>query len=295
LRKIIVKMNIFNINEHSKNDPIPEINRENKLSIILLGAPGVGKSTFITNNILSKNRNIKIFSTDDISLTFTKDPNVYKSNSSELNIKRLMSYIKTGRSYIYDTTGTQKDNITNVILESKKYDYTIILIQIMGTLDLSIKQNKMRNRTVPFDYIKLSYDKQYMNMKYFASLDPNNYYIVYNLDGKYKYMKYDGDILYKRKVDKYVDRNNNSNMKVKKFNEVQSWDIEEDDPNDNRKTNSELINGSGLFFFLSNIEDDKKIQIIKWYKSLSQDEQDYVDILRSESSDETDYFHNDDC
>jgi len=215
---------IYSLNEYSKNDPIPEINSKDRLGIILLGAPGIGKSTFINNNILTKNRNIKTFSTDDVSLTLTKDPNEYRSNSSELNLKRLSMYIESGRSFIYDTTGTQKNNITDIIRLSKQYNYTVLIIQVMGTLDLSIKQINNRERKIPFDYLKNSYDKQYTNMKYFSNLDIDKYYIVYNNDGKYKYMKYDGINMYKRKVDRYIPLNN-----IREYNKFDFDDFDEEE------------------------------------------------------------------
>lgn len=80
--------------EVSKNDPIPEINRiKNGIGIILLGTPGSGKSTFINNFILPKNSSFKKFSTDDVSLLYTKDPNKYHIGSSELNISMLLKFI----------------------------------------------------------------------------------------------------------------------------------------------------------------------------------------------------------
>jgi predicted kinase len=196
--------NYFSFNENSKNDAIPEIGRSKKLAIILLGAPGVGKSTFASNYITNKDRTIKTFSTDDISLTLTKDPKKYRAGSSELNLRKLEIYIKTGRSFIYDTTGTQKENVRNITELSRKSGYTIIYINLIGTLDLSIKQNLQRDRNVPIDYVQKSYDSQFGNMRFFSDLKPDNYYIVYNLDGKYKFMKYESDGLMKRKVDKYV-------------------------------------------------------------------------------------------
>jgi len=44
--------------EWSKNDPIPELSKTEKLGIILLGAPGIGKSTFVNNFIIPRVRNI---------------------------------------------------------------------------------------------------------------------------------------------------------------------------------------------------------------------------------------------
>lgn len=51
-----------------------------------------------------------------------------------------------------------------------------------------------------------------------------------------------------------------------------------------------LIDGSGLFFFNTRLDDATKLKIVKWYKNLSDDERRFVDILRNESSDEADYF-----
>lgn len=192
--------------EFSKNDPIPEITTSKKLAIILLGPPGIGKSTFASNFITHKNRAIKIFSTDDVSLTLSKDPNVYRKGASELNLKRLRIYMNSGGSFIYDTTGTHKENIENITKLARDNSYDVIYIHLMGTLDLSLKQNSQRSRNVDDEFLKLAYQTQFKNMKFFSSLNPNKYYIVYNIDGKYKFMQYkDGELL-KRKVDKYIKR-----------------------------------------------------------------------------------------
>jgi predicted kinase len=202
--RYLSKYKDYMITEHSKNDPIPEITQGGKLAIVLLGPPGIGKSTFAKNYITHKNQNMKIFSTDDVSLTMSKDSNVYHKGSSELNLKRLSMFIKSGGSFIYDTTGVQKENISNITQQSRDNGYNVIFVHLMGTLDLSLRQNLERDRNVPSDYIKLAYSEQFKNMKYFSDLNPDSYYVVYNIDGKYKFMKYDGGQLLKRKVDKYV-------------------------------------------------------------------------------------------
>lgn len=50
-------------------------------------------------------------------------------------------------------------------------------------------------------------------------------------------------------------------------------------------TNEEryLINGSELFHWKSRVPDEEKLRILNWYKSLSQQERNDIDILRSES------------
>ena len=51
-----------------------------------------------------------------------------------------------------------------------------------------------------------------------------------------------------------------------------------------------LINGSGFFFFRSRLDDRKKLEIAKWYKNLSDEHKEFVDIIRSEAIEETDFF-----
>ena len=203
------------VNENSKNDPIPEINQGGKLGIVLIGAPGIGKSTFAKNYITHKNQNIKIFSTDDVSLTLTKQHDVYRRGSSELNLKKLFMFMKSGGSFIYDTTGVKKQNVENVTKEARDNGYNIVYVHLVGTLDLSLRQNLQRERNVPEDVIKSIYSEQFTNMKYFSSLNPDTYYIVYNIDGKYKFMKYDGQKILKRKADRYVENVDNREFSIK--------------------------------------------------------------------------------
>lgn len=212
--KYLNRYSEFNvILENSKNDAIPEITQGGKLGIILIGAPGIGKSTFVKNFITPKNQRIKVFSTDDVSLTLTKQHNVYRRGASQLNLRKLSIFIKSGGSFIYDTTGVQKENVESITKEARENGYKIIYIHLMGTLDLSLKQNLQRERNVPDSVVKNIYSEQSRNMKYFSSLNPDNYYIIYNIDGKYKFMKYDGQRLLKRKVDRYVPFNESINNK----------------------------------------------------------------------------------
>jgi predicted kinase len=191
------------LNENSKNDPIKEI-IEDRVCIILLGAPGLGKSYFIRNYIIPR-RNIRTFSTDDVSQLFTKDPNKYYQGASDMNISRIINFIPSGNPFIYDTTGSHPDQIFKIVQRAKQNSYKIIFIHLFGTLELSLKQNRNRNRNVDPEYIEFSYKTQFPNMKiYSTQLKPDSYYVVYNNDGKYKFFKYvDGQLL-KRKVDKYI-------------------------------------------------------------------------------------------
>lgn len=203
---MIQKFYQFITEEVSKNDPIPEILRYSSgLGIILLGTPGAGKSTFINNFIMPRNPKFKSFSTDDVSLMFTKNPQKYHQGSSELNIERLLLFLKSGQNFIYDTTGAQDKNVFDIVKASRKFGYKIVFIQVMVDIETAKRQNLQRNRTVDEYYIDFVYSRQHQNMKdYSKLLTPDNYYIVYNIQGKYKYYQYKDGRLYKRKVDKYL-------------------------------------------------------------------------------------------
>lgn len=219
------------INEEvSKNDPIPEINRvKERIGIILLGSPGSGKSTFINNFILPKNSTFKKFSTDDVSLLYTKDPSRYHTGSSELNISMLVKFIETGQNFIYDTTGAQDKNVFDICKKAKDNNYTILFIQVLVDLETSKKQNAERGKKgghkVDDDYIDFVYSRQYQNMiDYSKLLEPHGFYVVFNKSGKYKYFKLVNGKLYKRKVDSYVPVNESQVDKKIEF----LWDFLQD-------------------------------------------------------------------
>jgi predicted kinase/predicted phosphatase len=223
----------FILEEWSKNEPIKEIiNKEKGLAVFLIGAPGIGKSYFIKNHIHTKNQSIKDFSTDDVSLLYTGDPNVYykgketpeggrTKNASELNISKLESFIKTGQNFIYDTTGAGKEftdkgfrHVKEIFDKAKEFNYEIVFIHLLSTLQTSLDQDKLRDRHVDPNYIKWAYAKQQGgevdgikidgNIKRYKGLNPDSYYIVTSIDKKYKFYKFMDGKLAVRKNDTYV-------------------------------------------------------------------------------------------
>jgi len=76
---------------------------------------------------------------------------------------------------------------------------------------------------------------------------------------------------------------------IKKFNETINDSIVSKEDDD-----LFLINGSGLFFFKSNLSNDEKLKIVKWYNKLSDEDKENVNILRNEAADETEYYENSD-
>ena len=231
--KFVKNYNGFIFEEVSKNEPIPEIiGIERGLAIFLIGAAGIGKSYFFSNHIQTKNSNIKYFSTDDVSLLYTKDTNVYykgretsgdyrTKNASELNLDKMSSFIETGQNFIYDTTGAGKEftdrgyeHVTRIFDEAKLSRYKIIFIHLLSTLQISLEQDKLRDRHVDPHYIQWSYAKQQGgeidgqkvegNIQRYKELGPDAYYLVTSIDKKYKFYKFIDGKLAVRKNDRYV-------------------------------------------------------------------------------------------
>jgi predicted ABC-type ATPase len=198
------------INESSKNDPIPELNRiQERLGIVLLGIPGAGKSTFARKRILPFQKNIKTFSTDDVSLRFTKDPSKYHIGSAELNIEYLKNFMDSGQNFVYDTTGANDKSVFEICNKAKKSGYHLIFILVLVDLETAKKQNIRRGEIgghmADEEYIEYVYSKQLSTTKGFLKfLRPDNFYIVMSKEGKYKYFKHTGDKILRRKVDRYV-------------------------------------------------------------------------------------------
>ena len=196
--------------DHSKNDPIPEINRmQEKLGIVLLGLPGSGKSTFASKFIAPHNQNIKTFSTDDVSYMFTKDKSKYYKGASELNITSLKSYLRSGQNFIYDTTGSNDIGVFEITRDAHKYGYKIVFILILIDVDTAKSQNRKRGmtggHTADDEYIDHVYSTQLQTTKsYLKYVKPDSFYVVLNKGVNYKYYKFDNGELKKRKVDKYV-------------------------------------------------------------------------------------------
>ena len=231
--RFIKEYSQFITEEWSKNEPISEIiGVDRGLAVFVIGAPGIGKSYFVTNHIHSKNPNIKDFSTDDVSLMFTKDPNIYykgrekedgdlTKNASQLNLAKLEKFMETGQNFIYDTTGSGKEftdrgfeHIKEIYDKAREFNYKIVFIHLLSTLETSLEQDKLRDRHVDPHYIKWAYAKQQGgevdgikvegNIQRYKSLNPDAYYLVTSIDKKYKFYKFIDGKLATRKNDKYV-------------------------------------------------------------------------------------------
>jgi predicted ABC-type ATPase len=205
--------------EVSKNEPIPELYQKNKLGIFLLGIPGSGKSTFIKNEIMTKNRNFKSFSTDYVSLKFTGDPNVFferdkdgsKITATDVNLMYLENYMKSGQNFVFDTTGDNEEAIVKINKLALENGYNVIFIVMLIESSEAKKRNILRGEKgghlVPDDYIEQVYNNQReKTKKYIKNLNYENFYVVLVKDRGFKYYKHTGNDLLVHKNDKYVPR-----------------------------------------------------------------------------------------
>lgn len=196
--------------EVSKNDPIPEITRmKDHLAIIVVGPPASGKSTFVNNFIMPRNPDIKSFNPDDVYSLITGDPtrskNIPGVDDVGLTSKYLESYIRSGKNFVYDSTGNTVPRIQGIINLARENNYIVIICHLFAPKHIGSARNQQRIRHVDEDYLEIVYKtNQKIISKIYSESKPDNYYIVLSFENKYKFYKYEGGRLAKRKVDKYV-------------------------------------------------------------------------------------------
>lgn len=215
---MILRFEDFIFEEYNATEPLPEIEESGKLGIILLGVPGAGKSTFAKHHI---HRNMKKFSTDDVSLEFTGDPNKYYPKASEINLNRLKDWISSGKDFIYDTTGLNEQNVIGVYKEAKSKGYKVIFILILIDKSTAKMQNLRRSRIgkhmADEEYIEDVYKEQLKTTKNYLELKPDAFYIALSKSYatpiqefpqvKYRFMKFDENgVLMTRRRNRYEYR-----------------------------------------------------------------------------------------
>jgi len=237
---------ILDLQEVEHNDYVYDVVLDEHHNFIGGNVPTIlHNSTFVNKFIHTKNPNIKDFSTDDISLLYTKDPNVYyrgkekedgtrTANASELNLKKIKTFMTTGNSFIYDTTGAGKEytdkgfqHVKDMFYSARENNYEIIFIHLLSTLQTSIDQDKLRDRHVDPHYIQWAYAKQMGgeidgtkvegNMPRFKALKPDQYYVILSINKKYTFYKYINDRLAQKKGSKYVPMNKEINFDKKEI------------------------------------------------------------------------------
>ena len=198
------------ISEYSKNDPIPELNRQKTgLLVILVGAAGSGKTSFSNKYIDRLGRYVRL-DPDEIRLTLLKDPTgeVWdtRGKATKFLNSRGLSILagKEKQNIILDTLGVNIDRDILFTTAARENGYKVIVIHIITPHEKNIRQNASRNRKTPEDFlIKSRKDTMEKPPQIYKEVIPDSYYFVVNLssDGErnYKYFKYNGSSLQYRK------------------------------------------------------------------------------------------------
>lgn len=217
--------------ERSKNDPMPEVYKNNKLVYFVIGAPASGKNYYMENEILRKNKKFNVIDPDEKSNLLTKHLNKVKSSFKDrvsyteyVNILngRIETYpsikgltkelekqfeisLHEGTNIIYNSTGNNREMISYLIDKCNEFGYEIVFLHVMGkNLDWQIHQSNLRaaftGRPVDDDYIKYSYKNTHKLIKYYSNLNIDSYYLIWNrgLGEKPKWYKYENDQLKRR-------------------------------------------------------------------------------------------------
>jgi len=180
------------------------------LAIILIGPPASGKTTFANNFIRARNHGIVSFSSDDVRKLLAKgnenihpDHPLISGKDSALLKRRMRNVMKTGTNFIYDFTGNSEMWMAEAIPRLRSFGYTIVFIHLLVPLEQALKQNQIRARQTPEDFIRYSYKITQPMMKIYGALHPDAYYVIVNTNGKYVFYKITKNGLEKRKVDHY--------------------------------------------------------------------------------------------
>lgn len=117
---------------------------------MLIGLPGSGKST-IAKNMVKKDKNIEIFSSDKLRAELWGSEEIQGDNTvlfNELH-SRIKKCIKDGRDCIYDATNISANRRKAFLDEIKKYKVKKICIFALTSLDKCKQNNNKRDRKVP--------------------------------------------------------------------------------------------------------------------------------------------------
>ena len=205
--------------------------KRKKLAVFLVGAPASGKSWFLQKEIIRKNKHFKVIDPDAKSHLLTRHLDKLKASFKDrvayqeyknvltdrvdvfprirgLNREIEMQFevlLHEGTNIIYDSTGNNTQLLSYFIDKCNEFDYDIMFLHVMGrNIDWQIQQSELRaaqtGRPVDEDYLRELYQKSQKMMKYYSSLDIDNYYIIWNrgIESKPKYYKYENGILLKR-------------------------------------------------------------------------------------------------
>jgi predicted kinase len=156
-------------------DLLKEIQNQPK-AIVMSGGAGAGKSTFvkqIKSNLQKagwEELNADKYVEDQDSAMYN---NLAKA-SSQIEKVDLPNAVKSGKSFIYDTTGTNTARVQNIADSG----YDVMMIMVYTNPIVSFMRNFKRERKVPTVGVLSSWNKVYKNISTYKNMFGNNFYLV---------------------------------------------------------------------------------------------------------------------
>ncbi len=202
---------------------LPELNFKNNTAVYIIGAPGSGKSTFVStelslgryksnnayndaNSIITpSNVSYKVFNSDVVSKILSKNDNSRYNGSTKLTLLYMTNYMKSLNNFIYETTGNDVEMLSNLTQTSKMLNYTNVLIYIETNKDNAYINTINRSRNVDktyFDDVHNKIDNIFKTVS--TSGNFNAIYKINNSNNNYTYYKLIDDKLTKRFTGSYI-------------------------------------------------------------------------------------------
>lgn len=120
---------VFHMKSEIINIPSIPLSDEKQI-IIMMGYPGSGKSTIAKN--ICKNKSFICIEGD-----------IYKTSTKM--IKASLEHISQNKSIVFDATNSSLKKRNEYVEVGKKYNYNVVCIHVSTPLEISYKQNKLRN------------------------------------------------------------------------------------------------------------------------------------------------------
>ena len=243
----------FFLNEVSRNDPIPEITRDQKnLAIFLIGPPASGKTTFFDSFIEPKQKFITRYSTDKLSkIRRNWDPEhqdkpkgKYIKGTSKFTEQLIQNHVKTGENFVWDTARNRVRDLKDLVDIAKDAGYKILFIYKLTQAKTALSNLISRNleKSQPNTDIRwamgkyagkeladrsredraetlgtgLNTDKAQKMMKKISVFNPDGFYLVLDLGYEVEYIDENGEKKIRTEYDRFYYKYENGELKIRK-------------------------------------------------------------------------------
>ena len=150
--------------------------KDSKKAIIMAGGAGAGKSTFVKQikPDLQKQAWIELNADKYVE---DKDSSMYNNlakASNQIDKVDLPNTIKSGKNFLYDTTGTNVERVSGI----KNSGYDVMMVMVYTNPIVSFLRNFSRERKVPTVGVLSSWNNVYKNIETYKKMFGNNFYLV---------------------------------------------------------------------------------------------------------------------